>query len=136
MDVLDKRQQLEAHLMPAERAGLAAFVERLRQRYGDDLLRVRLFGSKARGDFHDESDLDLLVVVRMAEGAYRRCWREIIDLSAQVGLEYGFVTSLVIKDEPRYARMCRHRLLLARNIEKDGIDLWTKQPSELTFTPA
>jgi predicted nucleotidyltransferase len=136
MSISGKRQQLEAHLTPAERAGLAAFVERLRLRYGDDLLRVRLFGSKARGDFHDESDLDLLVVVQMTEGAYRRYWREIVDLSAQVGLEYGFVTSLVIKDEPRYARMCQHRLLLARNIEKDGIDLWTKQPSELTFAPA
>ena len=136
MAILGRQQQLEARLTSNERAGLYAFVDRLHQRYGEDLLRVRLFGSKARGDFHDESDLDLRVVVRMTEGAYRRYWREIVDLSAQVGLEYSFVTLLVIKDEPRYARMCQHRLLLARNIERDGIDLWTKQPSELTFAPA
>ena len=59
-----------------ERAGLAAFVERLRQHYGDDLQRVVLFGSKARGDFDDESDLDLLVVVRMVKGNYRQYWSE------------------------------------------------------------
>ena len=55
------------HLTPNERAGLEAFVDCLRCRYGDDLLRVVLFGSKARGDFDDESDIDLLVVVLILE---------------------------------------------------------------------
>lgn len=131
MAVLDRQQQLDARLTPDERAGLAAFVDRLHQRYGDDLLRVRLFGSKARGDYHDESDLDLLVVVRMKDGTYRQHWREIVDISADIELEYGYVTSLIIKSEPDYVRMCQHRLLLARNIEQDGIDLWMTRPSEL-----
>jgi predicted nucleotidyltransferase len=110
-------------LRPNERAGLTAFVERLRQRYGDDLLRVVLFGSKARGDFDDESDLDLLIVVRMLDGRYRQYWSEIADIAWQVVLEYGVVTSLIVKDQADYARMRRHRLLLARNIERDGIEL-------------
>jgi predicted nucleotidyltransferase len=133
---LDRRQRLDAGLTPDERAGLDAFVDRLRQRYGDDLLRVRLFGSKARGDFHEESDFDLLVVVRMKDGTYRQHWREIVDISAEIELEYGYVTSLVIKNESDYARMCQHQLLLARNIEQDGIDLWMKPPGELTFVSA
>ena len=66
-----------AHLTPNERAALAALVDRLRQRYGDDLLRVVLYGSKARGDFDDESDLDVLIVVRMPDNDYWRHWREI-----------------------------------------------------------
>jgi len=44
------------------------------------LLRVVLFGSKARGDFDDESDLDLLIVVRMLDGRYRQYWSEIADI--------------------------------------------------------
>ena len=120
---MDRRQQLDARLTPDERAGLDAFVAHLHQRYGDDLLRVRLFGSKGRGDSHDESDLDLLVVVRMKDGAYRQYWREIVDISAEIELEYGCVTSLIIKSESDYARMRQHQLLLARNIEQDGIDL-------------
>jgi predicted nucleotidyltransferase len=47
------------HLTKSERAALETFVARLRQRYGDDLLRVVLFGSKARGDSDEESDLTL-----------------------------------------------------------------------------
>jgi predicted nucleotidyltransferase len=130
------RRKSQPDLQPNERAGLTAFVERLRQRYGDDLLRVALFGSKARGDFDSESDLDLLVVVRMADGHYRQCWNEIADIAWQVELAYGIVTSLIVKDQADYARMREHRLLLARNIERDGVELWTMPPSAPTSAPA
>jgi len=130
------RRKHQPDLRPNERAGLTAFVERLRQRYGDDLLRVVLFGSKARGDFDAESDLDLLVVVRMTDGRYRQTWSEIADIAWQVELAYGIVTSLIVKDQADYARMRGHRLLLARNIERDGIELWTTSLNAPTLTPA
>ena len=69
-----------AHLAEHERLALAELVERLRRRYGDDLLRVVLFGSKARGDFDEESDLDVLVVVRhIPDETYWRHRSEIIE---------------------------------------------------------
>ncbi len=130
---LDERLQ---YLTPNEQAGLAVFVDRLRQRYGDNLLRVVLFGSKARGDFDSESDLDVLVVIQMANGDYRQYWNEIVDIAWDIELAYGIVTSLIIKDKIDYAIMCKHQLLLARNIERDGIELWTTQPSVSTSESA
>ena len=120
------------HLKANEKAGLTALVRELRARYGNDLQRVVLFGSKARGDFDKESDLDLLVVVRMGNGAYRQYWSEIVDIAWRVELAYGIVTSLVIKDVADYDTMREHKLLLARNIEQDGVDLWTMPPSAPT----
>jgi predicted nucleotidyltransferase len=127
MAILDRQQQLDARLTPDERAGLAAFVDRLRQRYGDDLLRVRLFGSKARGDSHEESDFDLLIVLRIGPGDYRRRWNELVDLAWDIQLAHGIIISFILKDGANYARMQRDGLLLARNIEQDGVDLWTTQ---------
>ena len=119
-----------------EKAGLTALVRELRAHYGSDLLRVVLFGSKARGDFDEESDLDLLVVVRMGNGDDRQYWNEIVDLAWRVELAYGIVTSLVIKDVANYDMMREHQLLLARNIEQDGVNLWMMPPSAPTSKPA
>lgn len=127
--------QCLSHLTPNERAGLAAFIHRLHQDYGANLLRVILFGSKARGDFDAQSDLDVLVVVHMSGEDYWQHWRRIIDMAWEVELAYSLVISSVIKNEHDYTKLCEHRSLLARNIERDGIALWTISPNACTSQP-
>lgn len=130
--MLSKDEHLQ-HLTENERAALGAFVARLRQRYGDDVLRVVLFGSKARGDFDDESDLDVLVVVRISEENYWQHWLQIADIAWEVEFEYDLVLSPLIKGEAAYAQMRQWNLLINRSIEQDGIELWTRLPSELSL---
>lgn len=58
----------------------------LRAIYGPRLERVLLYGSRARGDHHDESDYDVLVVL---EPPFDH-WKEIErlgELSARIGIE-------------------------------------------------
>lgn len=40
------------------------FARTIRERLGDRLIRVVLFGSRARGDAQDDSDYDCLIVTR------------------------------------------------------------------------
>lgn len=129
-ELLNKRL---SRLTSNERAALAAVVNRLRQRYGDDLLRMVLFGSKARGDSDAESDLDLLIVVRIPDDDYWKRWNEIVDGTYDLELDYSVVFSFLIKDEPDYRRMRRWNLLINRNIERDGIELWTSPPNKPSF---
>jgi hypothetical protein len=42
---------------------LSKLVEALKDRFGQELVSVVLFGSFARGDFHGRSDIDLLIVI-------------------------------------------------------------------------
>ena len=55
------------HLTPHERDVLAEFLSRLQERCGDRIAHVWLFGSKVRGDFDKESDVDLLIVARLEQ---------------------------------------------------------------------
>lgn len=121
-----------SHLTANERAGLAAFVNRLRQHYGNDLLRVVLFGSKARGDFDDESDLDVLVVASMTDDDYWKNRQRISAIAGVIDLEYDIVLSTLVVDESEYAEMRHANLLLNRSIQQDGIELWTSRQSAPT----
>jgi len=52
---------------------LSKIVEALKRRFGEDLVSVVLFGSFARGDFHERSDIDLLIVVEsLPESKFER----------------------------------------------------------------
>ena len=40
------------------------FIQRLRKAEGDNLMQVVLFGSVARGDDHEESDIDIFILLK------------------------------------------------------------------------
>ena len=124
-----------SQLTASERAGLAVFIEELQQKYPDDLLQVVLFGSKARGDFHDQSDLDILVVIHVSNDEYWQYWNKIVNIASKIELTYDLVFSLIIKNEADFKTMQYQKSLFARVIQQDGIELWTRYPNESIFKP-
>ena len=74
------------------RRALAAFVEQLRQVLGEHLVEVRLFGSEARGEATEESDIDVLVVVQ-PDTSRVPLEDRIIDLAFDVNLDRGVYIS-------------------------------------------
>ena len=65
-----------------ESAWLDAYCSELRH-HADKVVRVLVYGSKARGDSHDESDVDVLIIVRDDAADAKRSLRVIgYDLAA------------------------------------------------------
>jgi predicted nucleotidyltransferase len=95
---------------------LAAFVGAVRQRFGGRVTAVTLFGSRARGEGRDDSDLDILVAVR---DLARQDRLAVIDLAADVGLERGLVLSPLVVD----AAAWRADLPIAQAIASEGVRL-------------
>lgn len=65
--------------MPAPSRALAAVVQRAAQQFGADLLAVAAYGSWARDELHDASDVDVLVVLEShvpLRRALYRVWDE------------------------------------------------------------
>jgi uncharacterized protein len=54
---------MSRRLPPALKLALGEYRERLRALFGERVVELRLFGSYARGDAHEDSDVDVLVVI-------------------------------------------------------------------------
>ncbi len=116
------------YLTGREKAALSEFVARLRERYADQVVLVTLFGSKVRGDFDEESDLDVLVVV---EGDDRwPYWREITDLTSDLLLDYEVNVSALVFDEQHYQWLMEHRTPIYNNTAGKGVFVWMKKRGE------
>lgn len=61
--------------------------------YGDRLAEIVLFGSYARGDFHDESDIDFAVVFSDPNIRPSAEIPKISAIGAQLSLKYGLMLS-------------------------------------------
>jgi len=55
---------MKSYLNLREKEALDIFLEKIRAALGKNLLEARLFGSKARGGFGLESDIDVLLVLK------------------------------------------------------------------------
>lgn len=70
-----------SRLTAEERGAVERFRERLKEELGPRLRDLRIYGSKVRGEAHEESDIDLLVLVDGND--HQTTWR-IIDIAASI----------------------------------------------------
>jgi predicted nucleotidyltransferase len=111
---------LDHLLTDEERQAVEAFVTELHQQYPDRVQDVILFGSKARGDSHPDSDIDILVLVDDDDWRFSHA---ISRLAARISLNYDVLLG------PRVIRQARwRRSLLYPTISSEGIPL-TPEPS-------
>jgi predicted nucleotidyltransferase len=97
---------------------LARFRAALDALYGDRLERIVLFGSRARGDAHSDSDYDIAVFLRDLTDRWLEARRLSVietDILAETG---AFVHSM-----PYSAGAYRQRTPLMHELRRDGIDL-------------
>jgi predicted nucleotidyltransferase len=109
---------------PDETTLLAArqFGDRAAARF--PLVRSVLFGSRARGDHHADSDVDIAVILRGNPDDFFETKMALADIAFDVLLNTGvLIQALPLwEDELRQPAKYRNPALL-RNIEHDGISL-------------
>jgi predicted nucleotidyltransferase len=102
-------------------AALARFKLELEQRFAKRLLKVVLFGSYATGRRHDDSDVDLLILVSQR---LPRDGHSAVDAAVSVMLEYpDVVLSPLVSTPQEFADLKRRERRLALDIEREGIAL-------------
>ena len=69
---------------------LKDFIIGLKNIFNEKLINVVLFGSYARGDYDDESDVDIAILANISRGEERLYTDDIINLLSSVDKKYGY----------------------------------------------
>ena len=82
------------------------------------LVELRLFGSKARGDSDPESDIDVLVVLRECDWQTKR---KVFDLCFDIGLENDVLLSPIVYSRSRFQSGLTRVTPFYQNVEREGV---------------
>ena len=102
------------------RPPLTASRELLRARFGDRLTAMLLFGSHARGDAHEESDVDVLVLV---EGLTYSEWSDTIADFVDTTITYQVDLAPLVMSSERWSSLRAQERALVTELDRDGVAL-------------
>lgn len=103
-----------------EEKAIQRFKKRVLDLLGNKVIRFQLFGSRARGEGNEESDIDILILLKEASTQIRG---QIFEITADILLEFDIDISPLVMDQKKFDDMLRRERLLPREIERDGITL-------------
>ena len=82
------------------------------------LAERKLFGSRARGDRHQESDIDILVIF---EKHNKEIEDKLIDILCDIVNKFGIYFEVISYSRKKYEESLRHQWPFILNVEKEGI---------------
>ena len=95
------------------------FVRRALEKYKDRIDEIILFGSVARREASEDSDIDILVVGNVS-------LEELVDISFPILLEYEELISAKDMKKDYFEFLIREEYSLIRNVLKEGVVLYER----------
>jgi predicted nucleotidyltransferase len=94
----------------------------VKQIYGDDLVKLILYGSYARGDYNEDSDVDILALVKCDDKAVREYNNKLVRSLSELDEKYSALIS-VMTNTMDYFNYWKDDMPYFKNVIKDGIEI-------------
>lgn len=108
-----------ASIPPLISRTLRQYRQRLETELPGRVRRVTLFGSVARGEATEDSDVDVLVVLEAPSFAERR---DAMNLAGELGLGNDLVLAPIVLSVDEWVELERRERSLPREIARDGVE--------------
>lgn len=99
---------------------LAEVLERSRAIFGSSLVNGYLYGSYARGDYDEESDVDILLTVDQSDDDIRAQNKSLAKIDSDLSLDHNVTVSVTVKPLEQFNRYAEISPFY-RNVIKEGI---------------
>lgn len=98
------------------------FAGELKKIFGKSLCNVIVYGSYARGDYTERSDVDVMILVSLSDNDIRTKKDIVYDLAFDYFMEYDLDISTIIKNVNHF-NAWSDTLPFYRNVKKEGIQI-------------
>ena len=78
------------------------FAHGVKKILGNKLTKIILYGSYARGDYNENSDIDIMVLTTLTDEEIEKVETCIFDLAFDFQMDYGVDISVVVKNEEHF----------------------------------
>lgn len=99
---------------------ICEFAKDMKALFGTDLCKVIVYGSYARGDFRENSDVDVMLLVKTPQENIRQYNDAVSDCAFEYFMKYGIDISPVIVNEEHF-HYWSDNLPYYRNIKNEGV---------------
>ena len=101
---------------------LNQFLEGVKRIYGNHLQNVILYGSYARGDFREDSDIDIMILVDLSDEEIKHKQPGLSDLAFEIAFENDIQIMPVVKNKEFFYKWVRAYPFF-NNVSNEGVEL-------------
>ncbi len=102
---------------------LKQYVNEIREIYGSHLKQVILYGSYARGDFKEDSDVDIMILLDISDIETKAYFDHLVDTTFDFNMEHGLDIKPIAKSEAHFRKWMIHYPFYA-NVKQEGVVLY------------
>ena len=99
---------------------LTLFVKEVKGVLGKDMDKVIVYGSYARGDYDENSDIDIMVLTSCPEKEIKPIEYELYDVAFDFFMDYGIDISVIVKNKEHF-NYWLGALPFYDNVEREGV---------------
>lgn len=122
---------LKAKTQPELKQLLDELIQNIIPIFDKKLKRVILFGSYARGDYDEESDIDVMFLIddeaKTLQSKYRKPVQRVI---SAINWDYDVLLCSVLQNEQDFYAVVED-IPFYHNVEKEGITIYEQQPTAI-----
>ncbi|HKM20690.1 MAG TPA: nucleotidyltransferase domain-containing protein [Lachnospiraceae bacterium] len=90
--------------------------------YGEQLDKIYLYGSYARGDYDAESDIDIVAIVKESREEAEKQLKKVWDESFEIAYDYDVIISPTVIPYEEFEKM-KEVLPYYRSIWREGVEI-------------
>lgn len=102
---------------------LDRYIEKIEKIYGSHLKKIILYGSYARGDFREDSDIDIMILLDISDVELKTYSTELSYMTFDFNLDNGVDIKPIAKSEQHFKKWMINYPFY-NNINREGIVLY------------